>query len=194
MLGETTSVASPAVAAPILILGRGRGSRRGRATSMVVTTLQRVAPSRTEPGREEYAPIFPSREWISKFFPTYFTPYSAYNGKTISRKWKRILLNVSRGTTTTVLTCAGLISEENSCVDLISLFELPNLSYRAPYPGDAMPRGGLNFKFQPTFIKKIFPLFILPLILVYCASKCFPVRNIVSFNETYISVRAPGAT
>ena len=99
MLGGTTSVASPAVAAPILILGRGRGSRRGRATSMVVTTLQRVAPSRNEPGREECAPIFPLRKWISKFFPTYFTPCSAYNGKTISRKWKRILLDVSRGTT-----------------------------------------------------------------------------------------------
>ena len=34
ILGRTTSVASPAVAAPILILGRGRSSRRGRATSM----------------------------------------------------------------------------------------------------------------------------------------------------------------
>lgn len=86
MLGGTTSVASPAVAAPILILGRGQGSRRGRATSMVVTTLQRVAPSRTEPGREECAPMFPLREWISKFLPTYFTPYSAYNHFTEMKK------------------------------------------------------------------------------------------------------------
>lgn len=46
-------MASPPVAAPILILGRGRGCRRGRAASMGGATTLRAEPSRASRERDE---------------------------------------------------------------------------------------------------------------------------------------------